>query len=55
MGHPGAMRSIEPGISRFRVRSCGPSRNDEFNRYLVARGKFFPNAAAIAEISGFMK
>src|SRR5450631_317247 len=22
------MRSIEPGISRFRVRSCGPPRND---------------------------
>ena len=22
------MRSIEPGISRFRVRSFGPSRND---------------------------
>src|SRR6202051_3478740 len=27
--HSGAMRSIEPGISRFRVWSCGPSRNDE--------------------------
>src|SRR6185436_18647980 len=27
--HPGAMRSIEPGISRFRVWSFGPSRNDE--------------------------
>src|SRR5690349_2695317 len=26
--HSDAMRSIEPGISRFRVRSCGPSRND---------------------------
>jgi hypothetical protein len=26
--HSGAMRSIEPGISRFRVWSCGPSRND---------------------------
>jgi len=25
--HSGAMRSIEPGISRFRVWSCGPSRN----------------------------
>src|SRR6202040_2789861 len=22
------MRSVEPGISRFRVWSCGPSRND---------------------------
>src|SRR4030088_80219 len=27
--HSGAMRSIEPGISRFRVWSFGPSRNDE--------------------------
>jgi hypothetical protein len=27
-GHSGAMRSIEPGISRFRVWSFGPSRND---------------------------
>src|SRR5450759_4809107 len=26
--HSGAMRSIEPGISRFRVWSFGPSRND---------------------------
>ncbi|QOZ43501.1 hypothetical protein XH89_08460 [Bradyrhizobium sp. CCBAU 53340] len=26
--HFGAMRSIEPGIWRFRVRSCGPPRND---------------------------
>ena len=26
--HSGAMRSIGPGISRFRVRSFGPSRND---------------------------
>nr|WP_249151114.1 hypothetical protein [Bradyrhizobium sp. JYMT SZCCT0180] len=26
--HSGAMQSIEPGISRFRVWSCGPSRND---------------------------
>lgn len=25
------MRNIEPGISRFRVRSFGPSRNDEHN------------------------
>ncbi|MDD1531277.1 hypothetical protein C7U92_29575 [Bradyrhizobium sp. WBOS7] len=23
------MRSIEPGISRFRARSCGSSRNDD--------------------------
>src|SRR5690348_3136210 len=29
--HSGAMRSIEPGISRFRVWSFGPSRNDELN------------------------
>src|SRR5439155_18348199 len=28
-GHSGAMRSIEPGISRFRVWSFGPSRNDD--------------------------
>ena len=28
IGHSGAMRSIEPGISRFRVWSFGPSRND---------------------------
>jgi hypothetical protein len=28
--HSGAMRSIEPGISRFRVWSCGPSRNDGY-------------------------
>ncbi len=27
--HSGAMRSIEPGISRFRVWSFGPSRNDD--------------------------
>ena len=27
--HSGAMRSIEPGTSRFRVWSFGPSRNDE--------------------------
>src|SRR5205809_5603330 len=27
--HSGAMRSIEPGISRFRVWSFGPSRNDQ--------------------------
>ena len=27
--HSGAMRSIEPGISRFRVWSFGPSRNEE--------------------------
>ena len=26
--HSGAMRSIEPGISRFWVWPCGPSRND---------------------------
>src|SRR3569623_1963472 len=26
--HSGAMRSIEPGISRFQVRSFGPPRND---------------------------
>jgi hypothetical protein len=26
--HSGAMQSIEPGISRFRVWSFGPSRND---------------------------
>src|SRR6478736_1844842 len=26
--HSGTMRSIEPGISRFRVWSFGPSRND---------------------------
>src|SRR5215207_6664313 len=26
--HSGAMRSIEPGISRFQVWSFGPSRND---------------------------
>ena len=30
--HSGAMRSIEPGISRFRVWSFGPSRNDELAR-----------------------
>src|SRR5215204_5104461 len=29
--HSGAMRSIEPGISRFRVWSFGPSRNDEIS------------------------
>src|SRR5438445_13125221 len=28
--HSGAMRSIEPGISRFRVWSFGPSQNDNF-------------------------
>src|SRR5579871_629169 len=38
--HSGAMRSIEPGISRFRVRSFGPSRNDE--------NYFFPAANASA-------
>src|SRR2546428_12471359 len=27
--HSGAMQSIEPGISRFRVWSFGPSRNDD--------------------------
>src|SRR5438552_7411865 len=32
------MRSIEPGISRFRVWSFGPSRNDEFNRSARAIG-----------------
>src|SRR5437879_2623927 len=32
--HSGAMRSIEPGISRFRVWSFGPSRND---RALLSR------------------
>ncbi len=26
--HSGATRSVEPGISRFRVWSFGPSRND---------------------------
>ena len=26
--HSGAMRSIEPGISRFRIWSFGPARND---------------------------
>ncbi|TFV48694.1 hypothetical protein E4K65_11380 [Bradyrhizobium niftali] len=26
--HSGAVRSTEPGISRFRVWSFGPSRND---------------------------
>src|SRR5882724_9687139 len=30
--HSGAMRSIEPGISRFRVWSFGPSRNDGWLR-----------------------
>jgi hypothetical protein len=32
--HSGAMRSIEPGISRFRVWSFGPSRND--SGYVIA-------------------
>src|SRR6266436_3935792 len=32
--HSGAMRSIEPGISRFRVWSYGPSRND--TRFIFA-------------------
>jgi hypothetical protein len=31
--HSGAMRSIEPGISRFRVWSFGPSRNDKASAY----------------------
>src|SRR6202171_1179040 len=26
--HSGATRSVEPGISRFRIWSCGPFRND---------------------------
>jgi NAD(P)-dependent dehydrogenase (short-subunit alcohol dehydrogenase family) len=30
--HSGAMRSIEPGISRFRVWSFGPSRNDAISQ-----------------------
>jgi len=34
--HSGAMRSIEPGISRFRVWSFGPSRNDDL-RYRSTR------------------
>ncbi|PJG53818.1 hypothetical protein CVM73_17305 [Bradyrhizobium forestalis] len=34
------MRSIEPGTSRFRVRSFGPSRNDgkTWNRPYIATG-----------------
>jgi hypothetical protein len=28
--HSGAMRSIEPGISRFRVHAFGAPRNDGF-------------------------
>src|SRR5215472_6063426 len=31
------MRSIEPGISRFRVRSFGPSRNDDVDELRTAR------------------
>src|SRR5258708_34362045 len=29
----------EPGISRFRVCSCGPSRNDEYTLHLLSRGR----------------
>jgi hypothetical protein len=35
--HSGAMRSIEPGISRFRVWSFGPSRNDSREYGVVLR------------------
>ena len=31
--HSGAMRSIEPGISNFRVWSFGPSRNDKLQNH----------------------
>src|SRR5258708_17644315 len=31
------MRSIEPGISRFRVWSCGPSRNDSGYDFAFSR------------------
>src|SRR5262245_20553978 len=38
--HSGAMRSIEPGISRFRVWSFGPSRNDGGeSRAVIARSE----------------
>src|SRR5260221_7495228 len=37
--HSGAMRSIEPGISTFRVWSFGPSRNDS-----AANAQFAPRA-----------
>src|SRR5581483_10798121 len=45
--HSGAMRSIEPGISRFRVRSCGPSRNDDKFRKTAAsrRQYYFPRVS----------
>ncbi len=43
------MRSIEPGISRFRVRSFGPSRNDEDggDTYPHSRGAFSPELCEI--------
>ncbi|MGX1319300.1 hypothetical protein AB7M17_002753 [Bradyrhizobium sp. USDA 377] len=44
--HPGAMRSIEPGISRFRVRLFEPPRNDAPNVHVPAQG--FPITMAMA-------
>ncbi len=44
--HPGAMRSIEPGISRFRVRLFEPPRNDAPKRPRLDQG--FPITMAIA-------
>src|SRR3954464_2349460 len=35
--HSGAMQSIEPGISNFRVWSFGPSRNDSI--FVIARSE----------------
>src|SRR5664279_3700560 len=45
--HSGAMRSIEPGISRFRVWPFGPSRNDGASVSRSAR-----EGAAVLFLSG---
>src|SRR5579871_4511914 len=47
---PGRCESIEPGISRFRVRSCGPSRNDG-NRSMKDREEIAQALAASGYIA----
>src|ERR1700746_2202247 len=49
------MRSIEPGISRFRVWSFGPSRNDgateRENKVMTIRTKFVNRATVVLVLS----
>ena len=44
---PGRCDSIEPGISRFRVWSFGPSRNDNNDNYACCLTRCCIRAAAI--------